>query len=361
MKHELVAAFATNEITGTAPDWIMFAPAGKQQIQAKLDGKPSRLTITVDADGASALQRDLEARKADGGPQPFFDLHHDAREAAAYPQEFEWREGSGIWARVIWTPMGLEATKCDPPNGILPSVRYFSPRCAVVRGRIVGLLDSSSGNAAGGLVSDPAFEKIVPLVAAKTQTQQDNMDKKKFLKALGRAEDEDMEEDAMVMEIEAGYAAKKKLAEMEAANMPKPEEVKEMAAAKAIADTENATLRKELEAARAEIGKARESAADSFVSELVASGKIAPKAANIHKLYRAQFLADSAAALEAAKELTAAHAPDGKRITDDQPAKTPENFGEQRAAKARELVASKSAPNFEAGWEMAGQILTAQS
>jgi len=59
--------------------------------------------------------------------------------------------------------------------------------------------------------------------------------------------------------------------------------------------------------------------------------------------------------------LTAAHAPDGKRITDDQPAKTPENFGEQRAAKARELVASKSAPNFEAGWEMAGQILTAQS
>jgi len=262
-------------------------------------------------------QADLEARKADGGPQPFFDLHHDAREAAAYPQEFEWREGSGIWARVIWTPMGLEATKCDPPNGILPSVRYFSPRCAVVRGRIVGLLDSSSGNAAGGLVSDPAFEKIVPLVAAKTQTQQDNMDKKKFLKALGRAEDEDMEEDAMVMEIEAGYAAKKKLAEMEAANMPKPEEVKEMAAAKAIADTENATLRKELEAARAEIGKARESAADSFVSELVASGKIAPKAANIHKLYRAQFLADSAAALEAAKELTAAHAPDGKRITDD--------------------------------------------
>ena len=53
--------------------------------------------------------------------------------------------------------------------------------------------------------------------------------------------------------------------------------------------------------------------------------------------------------------------PDGKRITDDQPSKTPENFGEQRAAKARELVASKSAPNFEAGWEMAGQILTAQS
>jgi hypothetical protein len=181
------------------------------------------------------------------------------------------------------------------------------------------------------------------------------MDKKKFLKALGRAEDEDMEEDAMVMEIEAGYAAKKKLAEMEAANMPKPEEVKEMAAAKAIADTENATLRKELEAARAEIGKARESAADSFVSELVASGKIAPKAANIHKLYRAQFLADSSAALEAAKELTAAHAPDGKRITNDDPQSKPLD-GAARQAKAQELLASKKAPSFAAAWELAGQI-----
>jgi hypothetical protein len=358
MKHELVAAFATNEITGTAPDWIMFAPAGKQQIQAKLDGKPSRLTITVDAEGAAALQRDLEARKTEGGPQPFFDLHHDAREAAAYPQEFEWREGSGIWARVIWTPMGLEATKCDVPNGILPSVRYFSPRCAVVRGRIVGLLDSSSGNAAGGLVSDPAFEKIVPLVAAKQTTQQDNMDKKRLMKALGKAEDAEMEDEDLMLELEAACAGYMKGKDMEAGMAKKVEEI---TASKAVVDSEVASLKTELEAARAEIGKVREAAADGFVAELVASGKIPPKAAGIHKLYRTQYLTDSAAALEAAKELTTAHAPDGKRLTDDQPAKTPENFGEQRAAKARELVASKSAPNFEAGWEMAGQILTAQS
>ena len=342
MKHELVAAFATNEITGTAPDWIMFAPAGKQSIQAKLDGKPSRLTITVDAEGASALQRDLEARKADGGPQPFFDLHHDAREAAAYPQEFEWREGSGIWARVIWTPMGLEATKCDPPNGILPSVRYFSPRCAVVRGRIVGLLDSSSGNAAGGLVSDPAFEKIVPLVAAKTQTQQDTMDKKRLMKALGKAEDAEMEDEDLMLELEAACASHMKSKDMEAGMAKKVEEI---TASKAVVDSEVASLKKELEAARAEIGKARESAADSFVSELVASGKIPPKAASIHKLYRAQFLADSAAALDAAKELTAAHAPDGKRITDDNKG-NPElgnaPLADRIYAKAHELAASKS-------------------
>ena len=342
MKMELVAAFATNEITGTAPDWIMFAPAGKQQIQAKLDGKPSRLTITVDAEGAAALQRDLEARKADGGPQPFFDLHHDAREAAAYPQEFEWREGSGIWARVIWTPMGLEATKCDVPNGILPSVRYFSPRCAVVRGRIVGLLDSSSGNAAGGLVSDPAFERIAPLVAAKQPTTTNTMDKKRLMKALGKAEDAEMEDEDLMLELEAACASHMKSKDMEAGMAKKVEEI---TASKAVVDSEVASLKSELEAARAEIGKARESAADSFVGELVASGKIPPKAAGIHKLYRAQFLADSAAALEAAKELTAAHAPDGKRITDDNKG-NPElgnaPLADRIYAKAHELAASKS-------------------
>jgi hypothetical protein len=352
MKMELVAAFATNEITGTAPDWIMFAPAGKQQIQAKLDGKPSRLTITVDADGASALQRDLEARKAEGGPQPFFDLHHDAREAAAYPQEFEWREGSGIWARVTWTPRGLEATKCDPPNGILPSVRYFSPRCAVVRGRIVGLLDSSSGNAAGGLVSDPAFEKIVPLVAAKQTTPTNTMDKKRLMKALGKAEDAEMEDEDLMLELEAACASHMKGKDMEAGMAKKMDE---LTASKAVVDSEVVSLKSELEAARAEIGKARESAADSFVSELVASGKLAPKAASIHKLYRAQFLADSAAALEAAKELTAAHAPDGKRITNDDPQSKPLD-GAARQAKAQELLASKKAPSFAAAWELAGQI-----
>jgi hypothetical protein len=112
-----------------------------------------------------------------------------------------------------------------------------------------------------------------------------------------------------------------------------------------VVDSEGASLKTELEAARAEIGKARESAADSFVSELVASGKIAPKAASIHKLYRAQFLADSAAALEAAKELTAAHAPDGKRLTDDnkgnpEPGNAP--LADRIYAKAHELAASKS-------------------
>jgi hypothetical protein len=122
-----------------------------------------------------------------------------------------------------------------------------------------------------------------------------------------------------------------------------------------VVDSEVASLRTELEAARAEINKVREAAADGFVAELIASGKIPPKAAGIHKLYRTQYLADSAAALEAAKELTVAHAPDGKRITNDDPQSKPLD-GAARQAKAQELLASKKAPSFAAAWDLAGQI-----
>lgn len=350
MTQELIASFA-EEVAG-APEWIMFAPAGNQVIQAKLDGKPSKVRILVDEAAAQSLQRDLEARKADGGPQPFFDLHHDAREAAAYPEEFQWRE-DGIWCRVKWTPTGLEATKCDLPNGVLPSVRYFSPRCAVSRGRIVGLLDSSAGNAAGGLVSDPAFERIAPLVASK-QTPDDTMDKKRLMKALGRPEEEEMDDEALMVELEAACGAYKSGKKMEAEMAPKMEEIK---AAKAQLDSEVSTLKSELEAARKQLADAKAGEADGFVRELVASGKIPAKAEGLKSVWRNQYLADSAAALEASKELQAPVL-DRRLTTDDsKPAVTAENKGALREHKAKELLASKQANSYEAAWESACALI----
>ena len=202
MTTELIAAF-TAEIHGNAPEWIMFAPAGRHNISAKVNGRPSKVSVTVDPAAATALQSDLEARKASGGSQPFFDLHHDAREASAYPEEFEWRE-DGIWARVRWTPAGLAATKADPEAGILPSVRYFSPRCAIANGRIVGLMDAASGNAAGGLVSDPAFTQIA-LVASLTPNPDNIMDpmKARMRKMLGIEDGVEMEDEELMSKLEA--------------------------------------------------------------------------------------------------------------------------------------------------------------
>jgi len=237
MKTELVAAFS-QEIHGNAPEWIMFAPAGKHNISAKVNGRPSKVTVTVDPAAATALQSDLEARKASGGSQPFFDLHHDAREASAYPEEFQWRE-DGIWARVRWTPAGLAATKADPEAGILPSVRYFSPRCAIANGRIVGLMDAATGNAAGGLVSDPAFTQIA-LVASLTPTPK-IMDKKRLMKMAGYADDlEDVDEMELMSKLEAmcGGGGKK---DMKAAKA-----IEDLTAAKATAESERDAIKAQM-------------------------------------------------------------------------------------------------------------------
>ena len=350
MKTELIAAF-TAEIHGNAPEWIMFAPAGKHNISAKVNGRPSKVSVTVDLAAATALQSDLEARKASGGSQPFFDLHHDAREASAYPEEFEWRE-DGIWARVRWTPAGLAATKADPDAGILPSVRYFSPRCAIANGRIVGLMDAASGNAAGGLVSDPAFTQIA-LVASLTPTPK-IMDKKRLMKMAGYADDlEDVDEMELMSKLEAMCGATKKL---DAGMMP--EKLMKMEAAKASAESERDSIKAELATARQELEAARAEAAESFVSELVASHKIAPKAEKMKQSLKKLFLTNPAEARDFASELVASN-PGAERITDEGNAKSAgeADKGSLRQAKASEILASKAAPTFEAAWESACALI----
>jgi hypothetical protein len=331
MTLELLAELAPQN-DGKPPEWIMYAPAGAQTIHAKLNGKPSKVKITVDQSGAEALQRDLEARKAEGGPPPFFDLHHDAREAAAYPEAFEWRE-NGIWARVRWTPAGLEATKHDLETGTLPSVRYFSPRCAVASGRIVGLLPAESGNAAGGLVSDPAFVRIAPLVASKNPTD-NNMDKLRLMKMLGLDESAEMDDEKLYSELESAFADYKKMK----GDMPAMEKEK------ADMEAEAGKMKEDLAAAKAELQAAKASEAESFVQSLVASGKVPPKAEGVQRLWRSQYLADSAAALEASKELVASSSGIGGRITDEGAEKSDKSspIGDRIYKKASELVASKA-------------------
>jgi len=344
MTTELIAAF-TAEILGNAPEWIMFAPAGRHNISAKVNGRPSKVSVTVDPAAATALQSDLEARKASGGSQPFFDLHHDAREASAYPEEFEWRE-DGIWARVRWTPAGLAATKADPEAGILPSVRYFSPRCAIANGRIVGLMDASTGNAAGGLVSDPAFTQIA-LVASLTPNPDNIMDpmKARMRKMLGIEDGVEMEDEELMSKLEAAMCGATKKTDMMAAK------VSDLEASKATTEKELATLKSELEAARAE-------AAESFVSELVASHKIAPKAEKMKQSLKKLFLTNPAEARDFASELVASN-PGAERITDEGNAKSPgeADKGSLRQAKASEILASKAVPTWEAAWATACELI----
>jgi len=67
MKTELVAAF-TAEIHGNAPEWIMFAPAGRHNISAKVNGRPSKVTVTVDQPLRVSPRL---SRRADRGDDPY--------------------------------------------------------------------------------------------------------------------------------------------------------------------------------------------------------------------------------------------------------------------------------------------------
>jgi hypothetical protein len=340
MKTELIAAFS-QQVIGNAPEWIMFAPAGRHNISAKVNGRPSKVTVTVDEAAATALQSDLTARKATPGSQPFFDLHHDAREASAYPEEFEWRD-DGIWARVRWTPAGLAATKADPAAGILPSVRYFSPRCAIANGRIVGLMDAASGNAAGGLVSDPAFTQIA-LVAALTPNPDNIMDpmKARMRKMLGIEDGVEIEDEELMSKLEAAMCGATK--KLDAGAMP--EKLVKMEAAKASAESERDAIKTELAAAKSELEAARTEAAESFVAELVASHKIAPKADKMKASLKRLFLTNPAEARDFASELVASN-PGNERLTDEgQGDKTPADklpLADRIEKRAHELAASKS-------------------
>jgi hypothetical protein len=171
------------------------------------------------------------------------------------------------------------------------------------------------------------------------------MDKMRLMKMLGLDESAEMDDEKLYSELESAFA-----------------DYKKMKQEKPAMEAEAGKMKEDLAAAKAELQAAKANEAESFVQSLVASGKVPPKAEATQKLWRSQYLADSAAALEASKELVAGSAaPLGGRITNESPAKTAEVQGEQRMAKALELVASKSAPNFEAGWEMAGALLSAQS
>ncbi len=329
MKATALSCFAAAEIPGatTPPDEIMFAPAGESEITAHYDGKPKKVRVKVDAAAAARLNRDLQARKAAGGPQPFFDFHHEGRDAAAYPTGFRWVEGKGIIADVAgqWTTAGAAAVTCAA--GHRPNIRFFSPRFDfdLKSGQIRGLMPAASGNAAGGLVSDPAFSNIAALTAAKAPLNPNTET-----------------ETPMSKEILAALAANGILTEAEAALPNAHEIVASRAVLKTAAsapDPKATALEANLADVTGKLKAMQEQAADKFVNELTASGKIPPKAEGMKKMWRAAHLADSKQAEKDAGELTASKAIGTQALTTDDDGTS---SADPAAGTPQELAASKA-------------------
>jgi hypothetical protein len=182
------------------------------------------------------------------------------------------------------------------------------------------------------------------------------MDKKRLMKMAGYADDlEDVDEMELMSKLEAMCGMSKKL---DAGAMP--EKLMKMEAAKASAESERDAIKAELAAAKSELEAARTEAAESFVAELVASHKIAPKADKMKASLKRLFLTNPTEARDFASELVASN-PGNERITDDSNGKgagdSTADKGALRQAKAEELLASKAAPTFDAAWQSACALI----
>jgi len=136
---------------------LIFMPPGENEIEATVAGKPEKITVTVDAATAVALQADLTARLA-SGIRPALDYNHEGGRASGWPTAFRWMEGFGVICEVEWTPTAVAAIQAG-------EWRYFSPEFRYDRKtkRVLGLLPTGP---LGGLVNDPAF-RAMPAVQAR--------------------------------------------------------------------------------------------------------------------------------------------------------------------------------------------------
>lgn len=147
-------------------EWM---PAGRHEIQASVNGKPTRITVNVSESLIPILNEQLTRRlsqaEARQASRPFTDFDHEGKAASAIPKRFYW--DNGIRCEVEWTQAGRNALSGGDYS-------YFSPEF---------LIDAKSGairgipefGPIGALVNTPAFQTI-ERVSAQHQTPNKKME-----------------------------------------------------------------------------------------------------------------------------------------------------------------------------------------
>lgn len=158
--------FNLSAFNGSAPDEIIYIPAGTHEVMPAKGGGKSAIRITPTEALAAKLNQDLQdavnQSLAGQMSRPFVDFEHEAGRAAALPLEFYWDADRGIMLKLEWTPAGRSAIEGK-------EFSYFSPEVdthAATR-QIIGLRQPGP---VGGLVNLPAFQRI-GTIAAKLSTE----------------------------------------------------------------------------------------------------------------------------------------------------------------------------------------------
>ncbi len=141
-----------------APADIQWMPPGSHTITAHQEGKPVTLKVNVHEATAATMNGIVAQILAAGGTKPYFDFNHADVEASGYPTGFFWGgnhpKTGGVRARVEWSEPGAKAV-------VGRAFQAFSPAFLVdAKGEVVGAPKNM-----GGLVNEPAFRTIAPLLS----------------------------------------------------------------------------------------------------------------------------------------------------------------------------------------------------
>lgn len=165
----IVQAYLTaSSLNGLAPREVMYMPAGRSTIQARVSGEPKEIDVNVTARTADILQQDLEKLLA-GHVRPYIDFDHHGGAAAAIPKRFRWVPGQGVFLELEWTRSGKTSVEGRDHS-------YFSPTFQIgPDGAPAGLPDNG---AIGALTNNPAFRDMQRIAASHASVNIDDPDQR---------------------------------------------------------------------------------------------------------------------------------------------------------------------------------------
>jgi hypothetical protein len=230
------AAFGSELIaTGSSGFSIVYLPEGTHEIEATVNGKAQKRTVTVDERVLASFQDDLAKRLSDN-VRPFAGFDHKAGPASMIPTGYRYEKGVGLILEGELTQAGKEAI--DGRN-----YSYWSPSYLMSKGVPVGLTPTGE---IGSFVNDPAFRSIERIAASHTET---TMEITEILTELGLAESNQTAEEAVAAAKTSLATLRESASTVESVTAARASELEAVNAAKA----EAARIAGELETVKASL------------------------------------------------------------------------------------------------------------
>jgi phage I-like protein len=275
---EHVTAGFGNEIESQTGS-IVYLPEGVHQIQATVNGKPQKRTVTVDQRVLASFSEDLASRLA-RNVRPFAGFDHVAGPASFLPKEFRYEPGTGLVLDVEWTSAGKAAIEGKDYS-------YFSPNFLLMNGIPSGLAGHGE---IGSLVNEPAFEAMEKIAASH---QTNTMDIKQLVELGLVPEGQDP---ASAMEVAKAALATLREESVAAAHAETIQAQLDAAVAeKDAAEGQVADLTKKVEDLTTAADAAEDSSIEATIADAVTAGRIAAQDDTSKAFWRKSIKADKAA------------------------------------------------------------------